>query len=225
MRGRIIVQWDKEAVEGARLVKIDLLGLGMLEVIDRCFDLIAQQTRGGPLQRAGERPALHRFRCDDPAVYALLCAADAVGVFQVESRAQISACLPHLQPRCYEGLIVAVALIHPGPIQGNATQPYLPRRHGEELIRYPGGETGRHLLEPILGETLGVCLYQDQVIGGGPGDRAPAAAGGQRCAVPGPLRRDGAAQRGRAAVRLPARPNRGALAVPTLNPWNKTGAA
>jgi error-prone DNA polymerase len=164
MPGRIIVQWDKEAVEGAGLVKIDLLGLGMLGVIDRCFDLIAQQTRGGPLQRAGERPALHGFRCDDPAVYALLCAADTVGAFQVESRAQISACLPHLQPRCYEDLIVAVALIRPGPIQGHATQPYLRRRRGEEPIRYPGGAAGRRLLEPILGETLGVCLYQDQVI-------------------------------------------------------------
>ena len=156
MESRLIVQWDKDAVESAGLVKVDLLGLGMLAVLDDCFALLAQQT--------GRRRELHGFRCDDPAVYAALCAGDSVGVFQLESRAQISFCLPWLQPRCYEDLVAAVALIRPGPIQANATHPYLRRRRGLEPVRYPGGEAGRRLLEPILGDTLGVCLYQDQVI-------------------------------------------------------------
>jgi len=154
MEGRLIVQWDKDAAEIAGLVKIDLLGLGMLAAIDRCRDLIERQT--------GTRPALHGHRCDDPRVYDLLCAADTVGVFQLESRAQMTACLPRL--RRYEDLIAAVALIRPGPLQGNATHPFLRRRQGLEPVRYPGGEAGRRLLEPALGETLGVCLYQDQVI-------------------------------------------------------------
>jgi len=156
MEGRIVVQWDKDSIEGAGMAKIDLLGLGMLGVIDACFDLVARQ--------AGQRPALHGFRCDDPAVYALLCASDTVGLFQVESRAQMVASLPHLQPRCYEDLIVSVALIRPGPIQGGAVHPYLRRRRGLEPVTYPGGAVGARLLAPILAETLGVCLYQDQVI-------------------------------------------------------------
>jgi len=156
MEGRLIVQWDKDAAEIAGLVKIDLLGLGMLAAIDRCCDLIERQT--------GTRPALHGRRCDDPRVYDLLCAADTVGVFQLESRAQMTACLPQLRPRRYEDLIAAVALIRPGPLQGNATHPFLRRRQGLEPVHYPGGEAGRRLLEPVLGETLGVCLYQDQVI-------------------------------------------------------------
>ncbi len=156
MEGRIIVQWDKDSVEGAGMAKIDLLGLGMLGVIDACFDLVARQT--------GQRPALHGFRCDDPAVYALLRASDTVGLFQVESRAQMVASLPHLQPRCYEDIIVSVALIRPGPIQGGAVHPYLRRHRGLEPVSYPGGTAGERLLAPILGETLGVCLFQDQVI-------------------------------------------------------------
>ena len=160
MPGRLIVQWDREAVEGAGLVKIDLLGLGMLGVIDRCFDLIAQQTWGGPLQRAGERPALHGFRCDDPAVYALLCAADTVGVFQVESRAQISACLPHLQPRCYEDLIVAVDGSRPSVTQrshvsksdglSNQMSCQLLRRYADR--RTPSGVIAGSL--PFFGSTM-----------------------------------------------------------------------
>lgn len=156
MEDRLIVQWDRDAVEAAGLVKVDLLGLGILAVLDECFALLGHRT--------GRRPELHGFRCDDPVVYAALCAGDSVGVFQLESRAQISFCLPWLQPRCYEDLVAAVALIRPGPIQANATHPYLRRRRGLEPVRYPGGAVGRRLLEPILGDTLGVCLYQDQVI-------------------------------------------------------------
>lgn len=156
MEGRLIVQWDKDAVEMAGLIKIDLLGLGMLAAIDRAFHLIGQQT--------GARPHLHGVRCDDPRVYDLFCRVDTVGIFQLESRAQMTACLPQLQPRRYEDLIAAVALIRPGPMQGNATHPYLRRRRGLEPVCYPGGAAGQRLLGPVLEETLGVCLYQDQVI-------------------------------------------------------------
>jgi len=157
MEERIVAQWDKDDAEAVGLAKIDVLGLGMLAVLDHAFTLIGQRT--------GQPPTLHGFRCDDPRVFAAFRAADTVGVFQLESRAQMSACLPHLQPRCYEDLIVAVALIRPGPVQGNAVHPYLRRRRSEEPVTYPGGEAGRRLLAPVLGETLGVCLYQDQVIG------------------------------------------------------------
>jgi len=156
MAGRVIVQWDKDAAEDAGLAKIDILGLGILTAIDRCVALVAQET--------GTRPALHGFRCDDPRVYDAFCRSDTVGVFQLESRAQMTACLPALQPRRYEDLIAAVALIRPGPLQGNATHPFLRRRQGLEPVRYPGGAAGCRLLEPILGETYGVILYQDQCI-------------------------------------------------------------
>jgi error-prone DNA polymerase len=157
MEGRIVTQWDKEDAETVGLAKIDLLGLGMLGVLERCFALLEEQT--------GTRPALHAFRCDDPRVYDAFCRADTVGVFQLESRAQMSACLPYLQPRRYEDLIVAVALIRPGPVQANAVHPYLRRRQGLEPVTYPGGAAGQRLLAPVLEETLGVCLFQDQVIG------------------------------------------------------------
>jgi len=156
MPGRVIVQWDKDAAEAAGLIKTDHLALGMLAVVDECFEHIAART--------GARPALHGFRCDDPAVFDAFCRADTIGVFQLESRAQMTACLPRLRPRTLDDLAAAVALIRPGPIQGGATHPYLRRRQGLEPVTYPGGAAGRALLEPVLGDTLGVCLYQDQVV-------------------------------------------------------------
>jgi error-prone DNA polymerase len=156
MADRRVIQWDKDAAEGAGLAKIDLLGLGMLAVIEGCFAQIEEHT--------GQHLELHGFRCDDPAVYDAFCAADTVGVFQLESRAQMNACLPRLQPRSLADLAVAVALIRPGPLQANATNPYLRRRQGTEAVTYPGGSAGRQLLEPILGDTLGVCIFQDQVL-------------------------------------------------------------
>ncbi|HWE64216.1 MAG TPA: error-prone DNA polymerase, partial [Chloroflexota bacterium] len=156
MPDRLIVQWDKDFAETAGLIKIDHLGLGMLAVVDDVFAMIACST--------GTRPALHGVTCDDPAVYDLFCRSDTIGVFQLESRAQITACLPRLQPRVLADLAAAVALIRPGPIQGNATTPYLRRRQGREQVTYPGGDAGRRLLEPVLGDTYGVVLYQDQVI-------------------------------------------------------------
>src|ERR1019366_10683826 len=110
--------------------------------IKRCFATIAEQT-GEPMQ-------LHGFTCDDPAVLDAFCACDTVGVFQLESRAHMSACLPMLQPRTLHDLAVAVALIRPGPIQGGVVQPYLRRRRGTEKISYPGGPEGRAQLEPVL---------------------------------------------------------------------------
>ena len=156
MPHRRVVQWDKDAVERAGLVKIDLLSLGMLAAIDRCFDYLEG--------RDGVRPALHGFTCDDPRVYDLICEPDTIGLFQIESRAQQNACLPQLQPRCFEDLVAAVAIIRPGPIQADATHPFLRRRQGFEPITYPGGAIGRRLLEPVLGSTAGVCIFQDQVI-------------------------------------------------------------
>ncbi|HVA89462.1 MAG TPA: error-prone DNA polymerase, partial [Chloroflexota bacterium] len=156
MLNRRVIQWDKDAAEGAGLAKIDLLGLGMLAVIENSFARLAEQT--------GRHLELHGFRCDDPAVFDAFCAADTVGVFQLESRAQMNACLPRLQPRTLADLAIAVALIRPGPLQANATNPYLRRRQGAEVVTYPGGPAGRRLLEPILGDTLGVCIFQDQVL-------------------------------------------------------------
>lgn len=156
MPNRRVVQFDKDSVERAGLVKIDILSLGMLAAIDRCFDDLEA--------RDGVRPALHGFTCDDPRVYDLICEPDTIGLFQIESRAQQNACLPQLQPRTFEDLVAAVAIIRPGPIQADATHPFLRRRQGLEPVTYPGGAIGRQLLEPVLGSTAGVCIFQDQVI-------------------------------------------------------------
>ncbi len=156
MDNRIIVQMDKDDAETAGLIKTDHLALGMLAAIDESFEMIETLT--------GKRPSLQGFRCNDPAVYDMFCRSDTVGVFQLESRAQMQQCLPRLQPRTLDDLAAAVALIRPGPIQGNATNPYLRRRQGFEPIVYPGGEAGRRLLEPVLSQTYGVILYQDSVI-------------------------------------------------------------
>jgi error-prone DNA polymerase len=156
MPNRRVVQFDKDSVERAGLVKIDILSLGMLAAIDRCFDYLEA--------RDGVRPALHGFTCDDPRVYDLICEPDTIGLFQIESRAQQNACLPQLQPRTFEDLVAAVAIIRPGPIQADATHPFLRRRQGLEPVTYPGGAIGRRLLEPVLGSTAGVCIFQDQVI-------------------------------------------------------------
>lgn len=161
MPKRRVVQWEKDSVECAGLVKIDLLGLGMLAAIDRCFDYLEAHT--------GVRPALHGFTCDDPAVYDLICEPDTIGLFQIESRAQQNVCLPQLQPRTFEDLTAAVAIIRPGPIQADATHPFLRRRQGLEAITYPGGAIGRRLLEPVLGSTAGVCIFQFPSLSG----RAP----------------------------------------------------
>ena len=149
MEGRTVLQWDKDDCAAAGLVKFDLLGLGMLEALHRTVDLV-RDHHGVPLD-LGALP-------QEDAVYDLLCRADTVGVFQVESRAQMGT-LPRVQPRCFYDLAVEVALIRPGPIQGNAVHPYIRRRRGTEPVTYP-----HPLLQPALERTLGVPVFQEQLM-------------------------------------------------------------
>ncbi|KON72365.1 hypothetical protein M768_15445 [Cellulosimicrobium cellulans F16] len=151
MEGRTVLQWDKEDCADAGLVKFDLLGLGMLTALRIGFDLV-ERHEGGP------RLALHTLPEDDPAVYDLLCAADTVGVFQVESRAQM-ATLPRLQPRNFYDIVIEVALIRPGPIQGGSVHPYINRARGREKVTFL-----HPLLKKSLGKTLGVPLFQEQLM-------------------------------------------------------------
>jgi error-prone DNA polymerase len=150
MEGRVVVQYDKRDVETIKLVKLDLLGLGMLAAIDETLQLIEHDC--------AVCIDLDRIPEDITEVFAMLCAADTVGVFQVESRAQMQT-LPKSRPATLDDLVVEVAIIRPGPIQGNAVHPYLRRRQGIEPVAYLHSS-----LEPILGETLGVILYQEQVM-------------------------------------------------------------
>jgi error-prone DNA polymerase len=150
MEGRTVLQWDKDDCADAGLVKFDLLGLGMLTAIRYAFEAVEQQT--------GERLTLHGLPDDDPAVYELLCAADTVGVFQVESRAQM-ATLPRLQPRTFYDIVIEVALIRPGPIQGGSVHPYIDRARGRAPVTYL-----HPLLEKSLERTLGVPLFQEQLM-------------------------------------------------------------
>ena len=148
MPERTVIQWDKDDLEPVRLIKIDLLGLGILTLIQDALGLVRRHH--------GVAVDLARLPMDDPEVYDLLCRADTVSVFQVESRAQMNT-LPRLAPRKFYDLVVEVALIRPGPIQGEMVHPYLRRRAGEEPIVYPHPS-----LEPILERTLGVPLFQEQ---------------------------------------------------------------
>ncbi|MDO8152490.1 error-prone DNA polymerase [Isoptericola sp. b408] len=150
MEGRTVLQWDKEDCADAGLVKFDLLGLGMLTAIRYAFTSVREAT--------GQTLALHTLPAEDPRVYDLLCAADTVGVFQVESRAQM-ATLPRLQPRTFYDIVVEVALIRPGPIQGRSVHPYIERSRGREEVTYL-----HPLLEPSLRRTLGVPLFQEQLM-------------------------------------------------------------
>lgn len=150
MPGRTVLQWDKDDCAWMGLVKFDLLGLGMLAALQYCFDLVESHT--------GEHWELHSIPKEEPAVYDMLCRADSVGVFQVESRAQMGT-LPRLQPRCYYDLVVEIALIRPGPVQGGAVHPYIRRRTKEETVTYLHPK-----LEPVLERTLGVPLFQEQLM-------------------------------------------------------------
>ncbi len=148
MPDRSVIQWDKDDSADMGLVKIDLLGLGMLTLIDIALKLVEQHS--------GATVDIARLPYDDPRVFDLLCSADTVGVFQVESRAQMNT-LPRMKPRCFYDLVVEVAIIRPGPIQGDMVHPYLRRRNGEEPVTYL-----HPTLEPILKRTLGVPLFQEQ---------------------------------------------------------------
>jgi error-prone DNA polymerase len=150
MPGRVVVQFDKDDVEDLGLIKMDLLGLRTLSAIAECLDLIEQTT--------GTRPDLDALPLDDQRVYDVICKVDTIGLFQIESRAQQQS-LWQSQPRCFNDLIVQVAIIRPGPIQGDAVHPYLRRRQGLEPVTYLHPK-----LEPILAETCGVVLYQEQIL-------------------------------------------------------------
>jgi len=150
MDNRTIIQWDKNDLDELGILKVDCLSLGMLSAIRRAFDLI--ESSGGPRLTLATVPA------EDPAVYEMISRADTVGVFQIESRAQMSM-LPRLKPTCFYDLVIEVAIVRPGPIQGQMVHPYLRRRSGEESVEYPS-EAVREVLE----KTLGIPLFQEQAM-------------------------------------------------------------
>jgi error-prone DNA polymerase len=150
MPNRSVLQWDKDDCAYAKLVKFDLLGLGMLSALRDCFDLVAEHY--------GDEFTLHSLPQNDKAVYDMICAADTVGVFQVESRAQM-ATLPRLRPRTFYDLVIEVALIRPGPIQGGSVHPFIRRHEGAEPVLMP-----HPLMKKALDKTLGVPLFQEQMM-------------------------------------------------------------
>ncbi|MGB5346084.1 MAG: error-prone DNA polymerase [Woeseia sp.] len=150
MPDRTVIQWEKNDLEDLGLLKVDVLGLGMLTAIRRSFDLIREFD--------GREFTLATVPAEDPRVYDMICEGDTMGVFQIESRAQM-AMLPRLKPRCYYDLVIEVALIRPGPIQGDMVHPYLRRRSGEEAVEYPSEE-----VRTVLERTLGVPIFQEQVM-------------------------------------------------------------
>jgi error-prone DNA polymerase len=150
MENRSVIQWDKDDLDALGLLKVDLLALGMLSAIRRALALVGDK-RGAPL------PMQH-VPAECAATYAMLCKGDSVGTFQVESRAQMSM-LPRLQPRCFYDLVIEVAIVRPGPIQGGMVHPYLRRRSGEEPVDYPSDE-----VRQALQRTLGVPIFQEQVM-------------------------------------------------------------
>ncbi len=150
MPERTVIQWDKDDLDELGLLKVDVLGLGMLSAIQRALALVSARRSGD--FRMSDIPA------EDPAVYGMICRADTIGVFQIESRAQM-AMLPRLQPRCYYDLVIEVAIVRPGPIQGQMVHPYLRRRSGQEPVEYPGPE-----VREVLSRTLGVPIFQEQVM-------------------------------------------------------------
>jgi len=168
MADRTVIQWDKEDLETLGLLKVDCLALGMLTAIHRCLDLIrghrGQQIRGQskvPDQfdlALYSDPTLANIPAEDPETYAMIQQADTIGVFQVESRAQM-AMLPRLKPACFYDLVIEVAIVRPGPIQGNMVHPFLQRRRGTEQVEYPSED-----LKAVLERTLGVPIFQEQVM-------------------------------------------------------------
>lgn len=150
MPGRTVIQWDKDDAAWMGLVKFDLLGLGMLSALQYCFDLIRSAT--------GETWELRSLPKEEAAVYDMLCRADSIGVFQVESRAQMGL-LPRLQPRAFYDLVIEIALVRPGPIQGGAVHPFVRRKLGHEEVTYPHPD-----LIPVLERTKGIPVFQEQLM-------------------------------------------------------------
>ncbi len=150
MEGRTVIEWDKDDLDELGILKVDCLSLGMLSAIRKCFALVHEHT--------GRRLSLASVPEEDPKVYEMIVEADTMGVFQIESRAQMSM-LPRLKPRNFYDLVIEVALVRPGPIQGNMVHPYLRRRAGEEPVTYPNDE-----IREVLTRTLGVPLFQEQAM-------------------------------------------------------------
>ncbi|MBW4706887.1 error-prone DNA polymerase [Roseobacter sp. YSTF-M11] len=150
MEGRTVICWDKDDIEALGILKVDVLSLGMLTCIRKAFDLLRMHHNAGY--------TLATLPPEDPAVYDMLCEADSIGVFQVESRAQMNF-LPRMRPRCFYDLVIEVAIIRPGPIQGDMVHPFIRRRNGEEEVSFPSDELGA-----VLGKTLGVPLFQEQAM-------------------------------------------------------------
>ncbi len=150
MEGRTVIEWDKDDLDELGILKVDCLSLGMLTAIRKCFALVGKQT--------GRELSLASIPEEDPAVYDMIGRADTMGVFQIESRAQMSM-LPRLQPRVFYDLVIEVAIVRPGPIQGNMVHPYLRRRLGEEAVTYPNDA-----IRDVLKRTLGVPLFQEQAM-------------------------------------------------------------
>jgi error-prone DNA polymerase len=150
MQDRTVVQWEKDDLSALDILKVDLLGLGMLSVVARSFDLIEAIT--------GRRFDMATVPAEDPFVYDMICEADTIGTFQIESRAQMNM-LPRLKPRTFYDLVIEIAIIRPGPIVGEMVHPYLRRRNGEETVTYPS-----EAVRSILDRTLGVPLFQEQAM-------------------------------------------------------------
>jgi error-prone DNA polymerase len=158
MEDRTVIEWDKDDLDALGLLKVDVLGLGMLTCIRKAFALLKAHY--------GEDVSLGTVPRDDPKVYDMLCKADSIGVFQVESRAQMNM-LPRLKPRCFYDLVIEVAIVRPGPIQGDMVHPYLRRRSGEEAIDFPSPHPDHgpaDELRQVLGKTMGVPLFQEQAM-------------------------------------------------------------
>ena len=150
MEDRTVICWDKDDIEALGILKVDVLSLGMLTCIRKAFDLLKLHH--------GANYTLANLPPEDPRVYDMLCRADSIGVFQVESRAQMNF-LPRMQPRKFYDLVIEVAIIRPGPIQGDMVHPFIRRRNGEEDVSFPSDELGE-----VLGKTLGVPLFQEQAM-------------------------------------------------------------
>jgi DNA-directed DNA polymerase III PolC len=150
MEDRTIICWDKDDIDTLGILKVDILALGMLSCLRKAFDLVEKHH--------GQRFDLATLPAEDAATYDMLCRADSLGVFQVESRAQMNF-LPRMRPRCFYDLVIQVAIVRPGPIQGDMVHPYLRRRNGQEVVSFPSDALGR-----VLGKTLGVPLFQEQAM-------------------------------------------------------------
>jgi error-prone DNA polymerase len=150
MEDRTVIQWDKDDIDAMGLLKVDVLALGMLTAIRKSLEFVSM--------RRGYEFQMQDIPAEDPDTYEMICKADTVGVFQIESRAQMSM-LPRLQPRCFYDLVIEVAIVRPGPIQGGMVHPYLDRRQGKEPVTYPSAA-----LKEALGRTLGVPVFQEQVM-------------------------------------------------------------